>query len=39
MIDFLIIGHIVQDVVPGGYTVGGTATYMGTTVQNQGQGG
>jgi 1D-myo-inositol 3-kinase len=37
MIDFLIIGHIVQDVVPNGYTVGGTATYMGTTVRNLGR--
>jgi sugar/nucleoside kinase (ribokinase family) len=37
MIDFLIIGHIVQDVVPGGYTVGGTATYMSTTVRNLGR--
>jgi 1D-myo-inositol 3-kinase len=37
MIDFLIIGHIVQDVVPGGFSVGGTATYMGTTVRNLGR--
>ena len=37
MIDFLIIGHIVQDVVPHGFTVGGTATYMGTTVRNLGR--
>ncbi|MCX7838095.1 MAG: PfkB family carbohydrate kinase [Anaerolineae bacterium] len=37
MIDFLIIGHIVQDVVPNGFTVGGTATYMGTTVRNLGR--
>lgn len=26
-IDFLAIGHICQDVVPGGYTVGGAAAY------------
>ena len=37
MIDFLIIGHIVQDVVPNGFTVGGTATYVGTTVRNLGR--
>ncbi len=37
MIDFLIIGHIVQDVAPGGFIVGGTATYMGTTVRNLGR--
>jgi 1D-myo-inositol 3-kinase len=37
MIDFLIIGHIVQDVVPGGFSVGGTPTYMGTTVRNLGR--
>jgi sugar/nucleoside kinase (ribokinase family) len=37
MIDFLIIGHIVQDVVPNGFTVGGTATYMGTTARNLGR--
>ncbi len=37
MIDFLIIGHIVQDVVPGGYTIGGTATYMSITARNLGR--
>lgn len=37
MIDFLIIGHIVQDVVPDGYTVGGTATYMAITARNLGR--
>jgi sugar/nucleoside kinase (ribokinase family) len=37
MIDFLIIGHVVQDVVPNGFTVGGTATYMGITVRNLGR--
>lgn len=37
MIDFLIIGHVVQDVVPKGFTVGGTATYIGTTVRNLGR--
>ncbi len=37
MIDFLIIGHIVQDVVPTGFTVGGTATYMAITARNLGR--
>lgn len=37
MIDFLIIGHIVQDVVPNGFTVGGTATYMAITARNLGR--
>ena len=37
MIDFLIVGHVVQDVVPDGYTVGGTATYMAITARNLGR--
>lgn len=37
MIDFLIVGYIVQDVVPNGYTIGGTATYMGITARNLGR--
>lgn len=37
MIDFLIIGHIVRDVVPNGYVPGGTATYMGITARNLGR--
>lgn len=37
MIDFLIVGHIVQDVVPNGYTLGGTATYMSITARNLGR--
>ncbi len=37
MIDFLVIGHVVQDVVPDGYTVGGTATYMTITARNLGR--
>ncbi len=37
MIDFLIVGHVVQDVVPTGYTVGGTATYMGIAARNLGR--
>ncbi|MBI5029569.1 MAG: ribokinase [Chloroflexi bacterium] len=37
MIDFLVVGHIVQDVVPNGFTVGGTATYMSITARNLGR--
>jgi 1D-myo-inositol 3-kinase len=37
MIDFLIVGHIVQDVAPNGFTVGGTATYMSITARNLGR--
>ncbi len=36
-IDYLIIGHVVQDVVPEGYTVGGTATYSSITARNLGR--
>ncbi|NPV84771.1 MAG: ribokinase [Anaerolineae bacterium] len=35
-IDYLIIGHIVQDVVPGGYTLGGTASYASLTARAMG---
>jgi sugar/nucleoside kinase (ribokinase family) len=37
MIDYLLIGHLVQDVVPDGYTVGGTTTYSSITVRNLGR--
>ncbi len=37
MIDFLVIGHVVQDVVPGGYTLGGTTTYSSITARNLGR--
>ena len=37
MIDFLVIGHVVQDVVPEGYTVGGTTTYSSITARNLGR--
>jgi sugar/nucleoside kinase (ribokinase family) len=37
MIDFLVIGHVVQDVVPSGFTVGGTATYSSITARNLGR--
>ena len=32
-IDYLMIGHITRDVVPGGFTVGGTASYSSRTAQ------
>jgi 1D-myo-inositol 3-kinase len=37
MIDFLVIGHVVRDVVPDGYTVGGTTTYSSITARNLGR--
>lgn len=37
MIDFLVVGHLVQDVVPNGYAVGGTATYGAITARNLGR--
>ncbi len=37
MIDFLVIGHLVQDVVPNGYTIGGTTTYSSITARNLGR--
>jgi sugar/nucleoside kinase (ribokinase family) len=30
-IDYLVIGHITKDLVPGGYTLGGTASYASLT--------
>lgn len=37
MIDFLVVGHVVQDVVPNGYVAGGTATYSSITARNLGR--
>ncbi len=37
VIDFLVVGHVVQDVVPDGYTVGGTTTYSSITARNLGR--
>ncbi len=37
MIDFLVIGHLVQDVVTDGYTIGGTTTYSSITARNLGR--
>ncbi len=36
-IDFLVVGHVVRDVVPDGYTVGGTTTYSSITARNLGR--
>ncbi len=36
-IDFLVVGHLVQDVVPDGFTVGGTTTYSSITARNLGR--
>ncbi|RKY04843.1 ribokinase [Candidatus Poribacteria bacterium] len=35
-VDFLAIGHFTRDVVPGGYTLGGSAAYSTITVRNLG---
>lgn len=37
MINYVVIGHVVQDVVPEGYTVGGTTTYSSITARNLGR--
>jgi len=33
---FLVVGHLVQDVVPGGFRLGGTAAYAGLLAQRLG---
>ncbi len=33
IIDYLVIGHVSQDMVPEGYKIGGTAAYAGRTAQ------
>jgi hypothetical protein len=35
--DFLVIGHITKDLLPDGYTVGGTVTYSSITARNLGR--
>jgi sugar/nucleoside kinase (ribokinase family) len=35
--DYLVIGAITKDLVPGGYTVGGTVTYAAVTAHRLGQ--
>jgi hypothetical protein len=34
--DYLVIGHITKDLKPGGYTIGGTATFSSLTARNMG---
>ncbi len=34
--EFLVIGVVTKDVIPGGYTVGGTVTYAALTARNLG---
>ena len=34
--DYLVIGTITKDVIPGGYTVGGTVTYGAMTAHHLG---
>ncbi len=34
--DYLVIGHITKDLVPGGFTIGGTVTYAAVTAVNLG---
>ncbi len=34
--DFLVVGHVTQDVLPGGYTIGGTATYAAAVASKLG---
>ncbi|MEA3346443.1 MAG: PfkB family carbohydrate kinase [Chloroflexota bacterium] len=35
--DYLIIGHVCKDLKPGGFAVGGTATYSSLTARNLGE--
>ena len=35
--DFLTIGHVTKDLLPGGYTVGGTVTYASVTAMRLGR--
>ncbi|NTV36851.1 MAG: ribokinase, partial [Anaerolineaceae bacterium] len=32
-IDYLVIGHVTQDIIPGGFKLGGTAAYAAKTAQ------
>lgn len=34
--DYVVIGHVVKDLTPHGYTIGGTATYAGLTARRLG---
>ncbi len=35
-VDYLIIGHITQDITPNGLVLGGTASYAGLTARSFG---
>jgi sugar/nucleoside kinase (ribokinase family) len=35
--DYLIIGHVTKDIIPGGAILGGTPSYAGITARNMGQ--
>jgi hypothetical protein len=35
--DFVVVGYVCQDVVPGGYTLGGTASYSAITARRLGR--
>lgn len=35
-IDYLLIGHVTQDVIPGGFALGGTASYSALTARAMG---
>ncbi len=35
-IDYLVIGHVTQDVIPGGFALGGTASYSSLTARAMG---
>jgi len=32
-VDYLVIGHVTKDIIPGGYTLGGTASYAAQTAR------
>ena len=36
-LDYLVIGHITKDIVPGGFAVGGTSTYSALAAQRLGK--
>jgi sugar/nucleoside kinase (ribokinase family) len=35
-VDYLVIGHVTKDIIPGGYTLGGTASYAAQTARSIG---
>jgi hypothetical protein len=35
-VDYLVIGHVTKDIIPGGYTLGGTASYASQTARSIG---